>query len=542
MNRLLLLVGAWAASASAFSFNTSTPTQCGEWTVQWSGGTGPFGIVLVPTITVDSGRIVNITVPSSVTNSSYTFTLNEPSGLEFLTTMYDADGWGTGGTTSVLTVGSSDDTSCLSDNLLYDFYFSVSPDSNPSQCGSTTVSWNSNASLPVHLYGLIPAGSAFSLPVPESTLQNSYDWTVDIAAGTQYLLLMSDAGQYQTGGSTSLYTVQSGSTSCMNSSSPSSGASTPSSTSSSGVAQSSVGGVGGSSSGGKSDSNSGSGSGSGSSSSSHTGAIVGGTLGGVAFLLFLALLALCCIRRKARRRADDSADPAVKSYGVSSGEKFRPTDLLAGRRHRSDDTDEGLTGGQGNIDVRGDAYQPSPFRYPSPPPVGTSPNRLDLISSAEQGQGRGQGLPPSAFTYGGAAAAGEKQLRSPNSPTTFSSPFASIDHQRPSDETDRTLNSTSGGTGQAGTGVTGHDPSELGVDSNAATLGHGRSSIEKRQSGQFAPPLPTQTQTPTGDGRPLPETPRQERQTTFVQHEDSGEVVDLPPRYDQLRTRNPEDA
>lgn len=48
-----------------------------------------------------AGRIRNITVPNG-SNGRYSFELNEPAGLRFLATMYDGTGWGSGGTTGVL--------------------------------------------------------------------------------------------------------------------------------------------------------------------------------------------------------------------------------------------------------------------------------------------------------------------------------------------------------------------------------------------------------------------------------------------------------
>jgi hypothetical protein len=50
---------------------------------------------------LNNGRIYNISIPDSA-RGSHSFTLAEPSGLEFIATMYDSTGWGTGGTTPVL--------------------------------------------------------------------------------------------------------------------------------------------------------------------------------------------------------------------------------------------------------------------------------------------------------------------------------------------------------------------------------------------------------------------------------------------------------
>ena len=49
------------------------------------------------------GRIFNISIPDTA-RTSYTFPLTEPAGLDFLATMYDSNGWGTGGTTPVLSM------------------------------------------------------------------------------------------------------------------------------------------------------------------------------------------------------------------------------------------------------------------------------------------------------------------------------------------------------------------------------------------------------------------------------------------------------
>lgn len=56
------------------------------------------------TITVTAGRIINMSLPAdgSSVPYSHTFTLQQPEGLEFIATMYDADGFGSGGASEVL--------------------------------------------------------------------------------------------------------------------------------------------------------------------------------------------------------------------------------------------------------------------------------------------------------------------------------------------------------------------------------------------------------------------------------------------------------
>ncbi|WVF65633.1 hypothetical protein IAT40_000364 [Kwoniella sp. CBS 6097] len=543
LSTFFLIIPFFAASVSAFSFSTSTPQQCSDFTIQWSGGTPPYQLVMVPTITITGGRIINITIPDNLSSPySYTFELEEPTGLEFLVAMSDSNGFGTGGTTSVLTVGSSTDSSCLPGSLNYDFFFSLNPDSNPTACSSMSISWPDNATEPVGLYGLIPHGSAWSIPIEQSS--TSYNWQVDIQSETRFLLFMSDNGPYQTGGSSPLYQVQSGETGCINDNSPKIAtggeAMTWATSASSHAPSASVSGVGGTSSGGSNEG----------TSSKNTGAIVGGTVGGVAFLVLLAILLFFCVKRRARNRSDRNSDPGMKSYGIASGaEKGRRSnqiDLVDGNEAERGrlSGDESPDAGR-QVEMNGDVYEPSPFRYPSPPETPSAG-----VGAALAGAGTGTGgrnghannrastIPPSLLnTPEMLAMAEQKGARSPTSPTTnFNN-----NNNRPAGD------SASFGRGP---GSSGAPPTEA---SNQATVGHhhaggavagGNSSIRKTPSSQHlggpagaAGPGGGAGAEAGGNGHG-----QGNEGTRFVLHEDAGEVVDLPPRYDQLRTRNPDQS
>nr|XP_019009763.1 uncharacterized protein I206_05323 [Kwoniella pini CBS 10737]OCF48544.1 hypothetical protein I206_05323 [Kwoniella pini CBS 10737] len=477
---------------SAFTFSTSTPVQCQNFTIQWSGGSGPYHLSLVPTIIVAGGHIENITIPSESTQ--WSFNLQQPAGLDFLVTMSDSTGFGAGGTTSVLTVGSSDDSSCVPSFSNYDFTFAVNPDSNPSSCGTMAVSWLENATEPVSLFGLIPHGSAFQLPIDQSS--TNYDWTVDIQENTQFLLFMSDSGQFQTGGSTPLYRVQSGgNTSCITSSSPTtaSGDSMTYATSA-GQPTASVSGVGGSSQGGSN----------GSSSSSHTGAIVGGTVGGVAFLVLLALLLFFCIKRRARR--DDRSDSGgLKNYGLGrnsaekNGRRTNQLDLV-----EEGDGDETPEGGR-QVEMNGDVYEPSPFRYPSPPETPGNTNN-----------GLGSMTPSSNNTPQMLALASEKatnsnrnSIQTPLTPSTNTHPRTSGETYTPPD----------------GTTVAASEGIAETEDSNRATVGHGAgrmSSIRKTPSSQQ---INTSNALGSGTGTSNEgsgNTNLSSGEARYIQHEDAG--------------------
>ncbi|BEJ11668.1 hypothetical protein CspHIS471_0201280 [Cutaneotrichosporon sp. HIS471] len=266
-----------AVGASAFNFTTTTPTQCEDWTITWDGGTAPFYMLIVPTVTITYGRIQNISLPvSGGPPYSHTFKLEQPTGLEFAVVLSDATGWGTGGASDIQRVQISQDPACLSALALADFYFWTEPIDLPQQCSSMRVAWNTqNITYPMGLHGFVPGGSTWDIPVPQDRQLSSANWTVDMDSGTRFLLLMTDAGKYGTGGSTTPITVQySGNSTCMGPDSPrvtNKPTQTPSASPSPSPG----------------------------SGGSNVGAIVGGVVGGiVGLILVLTALWLFCRRRK----------------------------------------------------------------------------------------------------------------------------------------------------------------------------------------------------------------------------------------------------
>ena len=101
---LWLLLGL-LPSARPFSFTTSTPSQCNPFTLSWTGGTSPFTALL----TLLDAAPYNISIPTSAYNGqhgTFSFPLGLPVAAEFIVTMSDANGFATGGSTSILTTGS----------------------------------------------------------------------------------------------------------------------------------------------------------------------------------------------------------------------------------------------------------------------------------------------------------------------------------------------------------------------------------------------------------------------------------------------------
>lgn len=337
---------------------------------------------------------------------------------------------------------------------------------------------------------------------------------------------MSDSGTYGTGGSTSLLTVQSGDSSCLNSTSPSSVTSSATSsaqTSQSSSSGSAVAGVGGSSGGGSDRGGNGKHKGSSSSASgTNVGAIAGGVVGGVLGFALLALLAFFCLRRRRQTRRDSAATPAVRSYGVDGDaapvEKHRGSfDILGGllsRRRGSVDSDPG-SGTRPPLDVEHEQYQATPFMYHTPPDTPPSPQRATNPSNPHSGT---ETLASSPRTPGGGAAGLGLAGRS------------SGETSRPS--------GTETGTG-TGTGTASHFGAGIGTgtetaadsslySSNMATMGHVQrhnSTYKHRpgapSNGSTAMTAP-QARTEDRDGT-VPDTP-QERPSTILQHADAGSV------------------
>ena len=276
-----------------------------------------------------------------------------------------------------------------------------------------------------------------------------------------------------------------------------------------------------------------------STSSSNTGAIAGGTVGGVAFLVLLSLLLFCCIRRTARSRRGSETDPAIKSYGIeSSTEKTRkrPMDILRTNARQSTDdpelgSDESPAGGR-PTSTNEQNYEPSPFRYPSPPPPG-APNGAST-------PGANANIGATLASAGMFAAASEKATQGSHATPQRPIGQALTNSARQSLES---LNNSvnTGGTNQTNptfqtssgaaprTSMTGDNTSR----SEQPTLGHSPARQSSIRKAPLQPPPPVQASPTTQlapavgvgeNGRPLPESPRQ-RETTFVQHQDAGEVV-----------------
>ncbi|CAE6432704.1 unnamed protein product [Rhizoctonia solani] len=338
--------------ASAFTFSYTSPVQCDDITVSWTGGTAPFSLLVTPFYSTPQ----NISIPASAfngTHGSYTTTLRvtgKTSQGRFLLTMSDATGVGSGGTSGILTAGTGNG-SCNTTDPGTDFVYSL--DRSLQQCRPYIWSHYETAVQPITITGLIPLGKTFVLDPP---LADSYTWTTNIAAGTNVVFIVVDA-QGRQGGSTDLYTVGSSDDStCITSNSPGStaqsGTSTSTSTATSMPSSTSA-----------------------PASGNTSSAVIGSSIaGGAVFLVAIASLVWFFLLRNRKRRPDEE-DDSMRGINASK-RRGRSVDLLpddqsvrstAGAAVRyplpSPQTGDPLDSERGRS-----VYDPDPYVLPPPPP------------------------------------------------------------------------------------------------------------------------------------------------------------------------------
>ncbi|KAF9044642.1 hypothetical protein BDZ89DRAFT_1059114 [Hymenopellis radicata] len=172
-----LLALSCVGTSSAFSFDHPHPNSCDSVKITWSGGTAPYSILLTPVF----GTPRNISIPSGAySNDKGSYTIDNlpfPSGQKMLMTMSDATGFGAGGSTGVLKVGSSTSgASCNTTDPGVAFPFELN--TALQQCRAYTFSGYDQAVQPITITGIIPNGPT------------SYDWTVDVYNGTDIVFLV----------------------------------------------------------------------------------------------------------------------------------------------------------------------------------------------------------------------------------------------------------------------------------------------------------------------------------------------------------------
>lgn len=265
---------------------TSPPTQCGNVTlsISGSGGQPPYNLLIIPNGPSPLPNDVEVRTIQNIpfSGTSMSFKLNYPENSSFVAVVSDQSGYGSGGASASVAVQKSSDSSCYSiskpTKIAWDFNFD--PTGGLTQCESVRLWWDPTlVNGTVNFLGTIPGGTSFA--VPPGSLSSvtgfgtGFNWTVDIAGGTNIILLGNDQGGIGIGGYSSVTIANTLDETCLNKNSPSSTAGSPAG----GVYPTST------QSGNGSHPTQSSGNSSGNHSSSNIGPIIGGVLGGVALLV-----------------------------------------------------------------------------------------------------------------------------------------------------------------------------------------------------------------------------------------------------------------
>ncbi|KAF4605149.1 hypothetical protein EYR40_003932 [Pleurotus pulmonarius] len=227
--RVCLLGSAFFSLASAFSFTDSPSTQCGDLNVQWTGGTAPFTLMLIPIF----GTARNVSIPAAAfSNGAGTFKTQLPfeATKQYVLTMSDATGFGTGGYSPLRTVGAAaGGATCntVDPGVAFNFELNLALQ----QCRPYTFSGYDRAIQPVTAIGIVPGGTAVILR-PQAGL-TSFDWTASVRSGTSMIFMMIDAAGRQGGASDVKLVGITDDATCLNANSPASTTTTATSTSSS---------------------------------------------------------------------------------------------------------------------------------------------------------------------------------------------------------------------------------------------------------------------------------------------------------------------
>ncbi|EIW78366.1 hypothetical protein CONPUDRAFT_167389 [Coniophora puteana RWD-64-598 SS2] len=349
--RLLSPIALFIAASNAYSFVfNDQPKQCQNLSlsITGNGGQPPYRVVIIPFGPSPLPNNVEVrTIQDRAfdgDSTSISFQLAYPQNSQFVAVVSDSSGFGSGGTSVAATVLGSSDSSCFNATNMVQpaFSFSIDPPNQLVQCNASRLYWFDGVQGTPQFQGVIPGGNSFSIPIGQTSQQpnegTGFQWVPPLRSGTTMLLVAGDQRGIGSGGSEQ-YGVAAGqfpSSSCLNSTSPSSTPGSPAGGSypTNADGSSTTGGSGG-------------------GSSPNIGAIVGGTIGGVAAIAILALLAFFLIRRRTAK-------------AVSAGHA-RPVDLLHGEREA--DERDGLARGDSADGAADHFYRPEPFLAAAPSTV-----------------------------------------------------------------------------------------------------------------------------------------------------------------------------
>ncbi|OXG22911.1 hypothetical protein C367_03838 [Cryptococcus neoformans Ze90-1] len=206
----------------SFTLENTSPKQCEEVEIKWSGGQSPWSLTIIPAYDYPT----TVSIPSSsydgnTNTGSYNWTVNYPSGTSFVIMMSDGSGTGTGGVSPLYKISGTSSSSCNLRSASTDFLFYLN-ETSLTQCDPVEIYWDASAVSPVSILGAIPGGQVFQLVSADGDT-TSLVWNTNIQSGTKVIFAAFDSGTHKQGGSSDLLTIGGSSdSSCIDSSSPSS--------------------------------------------------------------------------------------------------------------------------------------------------------------------------------------------------------------------------------------------------------------------------------------------------------------------------------
>ncbi|WVR03770.1 hypothetical protein IAU60_000765 [Kwoniella sp. DSM 27419] len=210
---------AWAKAEFYFQWPNST-YSCQPVPITWSGGQAPFTVWIVPVY----GSPFFYPISDSYYQDGYGSTeilLQLAAGVNYVVIMSDATGLGSGGSSEIQTVGTGNDTSCMtwasSRAVSLDFTFTVSGQAVQCERGFET-SWTGGLEYGPYNMTVIPLDKSF-LPYDvsfETGVISQSSWVLDLPAGTRFNVMMNSGTGYGRGGTSGIIEVASSNdTSCL---------------------------------------------------------------------------------------------------------------------------------------------------------------------------------------------------------------------------------------------------------------------------------------------------------------------------------------
>lgn len=180
--------------ALPFSFNVTKVVECGSFQINWSGAEPPVRFLAIPNGSPpDQEESAHVIVAYEVdgnVDGTYTYP-NWPmaAGVNFTVTMSDAQGFGTGGTSDIITTDQGVGPYCEQSGYL-PYTFSIDPSTNWTTCETITLrTLHKNSSTPYDYYALSPNTTPIRIQHITQDDCGTFNYTFTQPPGTKVFFL-----------------------------------------------------------------------------------------------------------------------------------------------------------------------------------------------------------------------------------------------------------------------------------------------------------------------------------------------------------------